>query len=133
MRFVVCTVVHHPADARIYFRQIRALLDAGHHVTYIAPHADFPERAGGALTAVTIPRAAGRRRLGALRAARAALREHAPGADLLLIHDPELLLVLPPRRVRPPTVWDVHEDTAAAEGTYVVLGTTGWVWRNRAL
>jgi len=121
LRVVVCTVVHHPADARIYFRQIRALLDAGHQVTYIAPHSDFPERAGGALTAVTIPRAAGRRRLGALRAARAALREHAPGADLLLIHDPELLLVLPPRRGRPPTVWDVHEDTAAA------LTTKAWL------
>ena len=29
MRVVVCTVVHHPADARIYYRQIQALLDAG--------------------------------------------------------------------------------------------------------
>ena len=28
MRVVVCTIVHHPADARIYHRQIRALLDA---------------------------------------------------------------------------------------------------------
>ena len=37
MRVVVCTIVHHPADARIYHRQIRALLDAGHEVTYIAP------------------------------------------------------------------------------------------------
>jgi hypothetical protein len=37
MHVVVCTVVHHPADARIYFREIRALLDAGHRVTYIAP------------------------------------------------------------------------------------------------
>ncbi|HEX4829649.1 MAG TPA: glycosyl transferase, partial [Trebonia sp.] len=37
MRVLVCTAVHHPADARIYFRQIRALLDAGHQVTYIAP------------------------------------------------------------------------------------------------
>jgi len=127
MRFVVCTVVHHPADARIYFRQIRALLDAGHQVTYIAPLAeagspDFStERAGASLTTVTIPRASGRSRLGALRAARAALRAHTPGADLLLVHDPELLLVLPPRRSRPPTVWDVHEDTAAA------LTTKAWL------
>ena len=37
MRVVVCTIVHHPADARIYHRQIRALLDAGHEVRYIAP------------------------------------------------------------------------------------------------
>ena len=45
----------------------------------------------------------------------------AAGADLLLVHDPELLLVLPPRRHRPPTVWDVHEDTAAA------LTTKSWL------
>jgi glycosyltransferase involved in cell wall biosynthesis len=170
VRVVVCTVVHHPADARIFYREIRALLDAGHDVTYIAPHGEpgqrpvqdqnqgFPERsrastvpelakpdAGvreraaaspasasasaltdghrqpGTLRTVTIPRAVGRRRLGALRAARAAMAAEAVGADLLLVHDPELLLVLPPRRRRPPTVWDVHEDTAAA------LTTKSWL------
>jgi len=125
MHVVVCTVVHHPADARIYFRQIRALLEAGHQVTYIAPHDQnqdhHPERSGPSLTTVTIPRAVGRRRIGALRAARAALAAHAPSADLLLVHDPELLLVLPSRRKRPPTVWDVHEDTAAA------LTTKAWL------
>jgi glycosyltransferase involved in cell wall biosynthesis len=136
MRVVVATVVHHPADARIYYRQIRALLDAGHQVTYIAPFGEspgpvpdkendlfYPERSGPSLLTVTIPRAAGRRRVRALLAARAALAEHAPGADLLLVHDPELLLVLPPRRKRPPTVWDVHEDTAAA------LTTKAWLPR----
>jgi glycosyltransferase involved in cell wall biosynthesis len=49
----------------------------------------------------------------------------AAGADLLLVHDPELLLVLPPRRRRPPTVWDVHEDTAAALTTKAWL--PGWL------
>jgi glycosyltransferase involved in cell wall biosynthesis len=135
VRVVVCTVVHHPADARIFYREIRALLDVGHDVTYIAPHGepgqrpvhdqgqdlDFPERTAGSLTTVTIPRAVGRRRLGALRAARAAMAAQMAGADLLLVHDPELLLVLPPRRHRPPTVWDVHEDTAAA------LTTKSWL------
>jgi glycosyltransferase involved in cell wall biosynthesis len=76
---------------------------------------------GGTLTTVTIPRAVGRRRLGALRAAKTAMAAHADGADLLLVHDPELLLVLPPKRNRPPTVWDVHEDTAAA------LTTKAWL------
>ena len=127
MRVVVCTIVHHPADARIYHRQIRALLDAGHEVTYIAPvdsHDFFPERTGCVLQVKPVPRASGRRRLGALLAARRELARHAPGADLLLIHDPELLLVLPrPRRSRPPTVWDVHEDTAAA------LSTKAWLPR----
>jgi glycosyltransferase involved in cell wall biosynthesis len=132
VRVVVGTVVHHPADARIFYRQIRALLDAGHDVTYIAPHAESqrpvpdqdqedPERTRGSLTTVTIPRAVGRRRLAALRAARAALAAQAAGADLLLVHDPELLLVLPPRRTRPPVVWDVHEDTGAA------LTTKAWL------
>jgi len=140
MHVVVCTVVHHPADARIYFRQIRALLDAGHRVTYIAPwhEPDAPavlstgfdrdsrgdstgNRDQSPLVTVAIPRAVGRRRLGALRAAKAAMAAHVPGADLLLVHDPELLLVLPPKSKRPPTVWDVHEDTAAA------LTTKAWL------
>jgi glycosyltransferase involved in cell wall biosynthesis len=191
VRVVVCTVVHHPADARIFYREIRALLEAGHDVTYIAPHGEpgqppvrdrsqdqdqarpersrassgpvpaepgsgssrsgasaVPESAGpdraeprsvphpdfdsphgaagnhpqpGTLRTVTISRAVGRRRLGALRAARAAMAAQVGDADLLLVHDPELLLVLPPRRRRPPTVWDVHEDTAAA------LTTKSWL------
>jgi glycosyltransferase involved in cell wall biosynthesis len=121
MRVVVCTVVHHPADARILHREIRALLDAGHDVLYIAPFracdvAPWPE-----IRAVDVPRAVGRRRLAALRAARQQLARYAPGADLLLVHDPELLLVLPTIPRRPPTVWDVHEDTAAA------LDTKAWL------
>jgi glycosyltransferase involved in cell wall biosynthesis len=127
MRVVVCTIVHHPADARIYHRQIRALLEAGHQVTYIAPAPETQdvtaERPGRALSLVGVPRAAGRRRLGALRSARRALAAHAGQADLLLIHDPELLLAVPSRRRRPATVWDVHEDTAAA------LATKPWLPR----
>ncbi len=100
MRVVVCTVVHHPADARIRYRQIRALLDGGHDVTYIAPHGSDPTP-WPKLTTVAIPRAAGRRRIGALRAARRALSAHTKDADLLLVHDPELLLILPLLRGRP--------------------------------
>jgi len=126
MRVLVCTIVHHPADARIYHRQIRALLDAGHQVMYIAPVdsvTSFPERSSPGLQVMAVPRAVGRRRLGALLAARKALARHVAAADLLLIHDPELLLALPARRRRPPTVWDVHEDTAAA------LSTKPWLPR----
>ncbi len=126
MRVLVCTIVHHPADARIYHRQIRALLDAGHQVMYIAPVdsvTSFSERSSPGLQVMAVPRAVGRRRLGALLAARKALARHAATADLLLIHDPELLLALPARRRRPPTVWDVHEDTAAA------LSTKPWLPR----
>ena len=126
MRVVVCTIVHHPADARIYHRQIRALLDAGHQAIYIAPvdSENFSsERSRPQLQVIPVPRAVGRRRLGALLAARRALARHAADADLILIHDPELLLALPARRRRPPTVWDVHEDTAAA------LSTKPWLPR----
>jgi glycosyltransferase involved in cell wall biosynthesis len=126
VRVVVCTIVHHPADARIYHRQITALLEAGHQVIYIAPvqAEDFSaERPGPQLQIIAVPRAAGRRRLGALRAARRELARQSAGADLLLVHDPELLLALPPRQKRPLTVWDVHEDTAAA------LSTKAWLPR----
>jgi glycosyltransferase involved in cell wall biosynthesis len=121
MRVVVCTIVHHPQDARILHRQIRALLDAGHEVTYIAPLRACGETPWPVLTTADVPRAAGRRRLGALRAARRELARLSPGADLLIVHDPELLLALPLLGHRPPTVWDVHEDTAAA------LSTKAWL------
>ncbi len=112
MHVLVATVVHHPEDARILHRQIRALLDAGHSVTYVAPFRSCKVTPWAELTSVDVPRAVGTRRLGALRAARAALAEHAPQADALIFHDPEVLLALP--RNRPVTVWDVHEDAAAS-------------------
>ncbi len=123
MRVTVCTIVHHPEDARILHRQIRALLEAGHQVTYIAPVTACGVRPWPELTVADVPRAQGRRRLAALRAARRQLARHAAGADLLLLHDPELLLALPLLPGRPVTVWDVHEDTAAA------LGTKAWLPR----
>ncbi|MEU5876603.1 glycosyltransferase family 4 protein [Spirillospora sp. NPDC047279] len=114
MRICVCTVVHHAEDARILHRQIRVLLDAGHDVTYLAPFSSGDVTPWAGLTAVDLPRAGGVHRLRALRAARRALAEHAPQADLLLVHDPELLATLPFVRRRPPTVWDVHEDAVAS-------------------
>src|SRR5690606_27062165 len=63
MHALVATVVHHPEDARILHRQIRALLDAGHSVTYLAPFRERGVTPWPELTAVDVPRAAGRRRL----------------------------------------------------------------------
>ena len=121
MRVCVCTVVHHPEDARILHRQIRALLDAGHEVTYIAPFRACNATPWRQISPVDVPRATGRHRLRALRAAHRALTEHARYADVVLLHDPELLVSLP-REVRARTVvWDVHEDTAAA------LSAKGWL------
>lgn len=121
MRVCVCTVVHHPEDARILHRQIRALLDAGHEVTYIAPFRACNATPWRQISPVDVPRATGRRRIRALRAAHRALAEHAPYADVVLLHDPELLVSLPRELQNRTIVWDVHEDTAAA------LSAKGWV------
>lgn len=119
MHALVATIVHHPEDARILHRQIRALVDAGHTVTYVAPFRECGVIPWDQVRAVDVPRATGRDRLSAIQAARAVLAKLAPQADLLLFHDPELLLALPAKR--PVTVWDVHEDTPAA------LRTKPWI------
>ncbi|WTO34137.1 glycosyltransferase [Streptomyces achromogenes] len=130
MRILVVTVVHHPEDARILHRQIAALRERGHEVVYAAPFAARGALPRPYVEGVDLPRAAGRDRRAALRAARVLLAERGPAADVILLHDPELLLALPGtlRRLRragavPVTVWDVHEDTAAA------LAMKGWVPR----
>lgn len=120
---LVLTVVHHPDDSRVRHRQIAALLAAGWRVTYAAPWSGYdlnrPAAVPG-LTTVDLPRARGRRRYAALRAARRVLREQGPDHDVVLLHDPELLLATPGLDL-PPVVWDVHEDTAAA------IEVKGWI------
>ncbi|MFE0626626.1 glycosyltransferase [Streptomyces sp. NPDC058864] len=122
MHVLVVTVVHHPEDARILHRQIAALIAHGHTVTYAAPFTAraTPPRPG--VEGVDLPRATGRDRRAAVRAARRLLVRRGPAVDAVLLHDPELLLALP-RTLRhwhragvrrPAVVWDVHEDTAAA-------------------
>ena len=114
MRVLVCTVVHHPTDARIFRREIGALLDAGIEVTAIAP---WGRGADVGYRTVAIPRARGWRRFAALRAARARIRALAADQHVLIVHDPELLVVLPwrdLRRLRVRVIWDVHEDLGAA-------------------
>lgn len=113
MRIVVATVVHHPQDARIFYRQIHALLDAGHDVVYLAPWTAFGLQRPADPHTVDVPRASGRRRLTALLQVRRQLRITARPADILVLHDPELVAALAFSK-RPITVWDVHEDTAQA-------------------
>ncbi len=120
---LVVTVVHHPDDARIRHREIEALLEAGWQVMYAAPFAAYGiTRPVGLphLLPVDLPRAQGTDRLGALRAARALLRQRGPAYDVVLLHDPELVVAAAGLRL-PPVVWDVHEDTAAA------LTVRGWL------
>ena len=118
MRVLIATVVHTPLDARIHRRQIAALLADGIQVTYLAPWSatgtERPPRTTS-LTALEVPRAVGRQRGQALRAARRLIRRTGPDHDLILLHDPELLLTVIGRtKALPPVVLDVHEDTAAS-------------------
>ena len=115
-RALVVTVVHHPQDSRIRHREIAALLAAGWQVTYLAPFVahDLPVPAPeGGLTCIDLPRAAGRDRIPAARAARAAVRRLAPEHDVVLVHDPELLPATAGLGLEH-LVWDVHEDPAGA-------------------
>ncbi|GAA2214384.1 hypothetical protein GCM10009850_098490 [Nonomuraea monospora] len=88
-------------------RQIRALLDAGHEVTYVAPFTYFNVTPAMGLTAIDVARQAPYSR------ARAALRRGLRDADLLIVHDHRLLRALPYRR--PPVVWDVREEATSKQ------------------
>jgi glycosyltransferase involved in cell wall biosynthesis len=128
-RILVVTTVHAAQDARIFRREIGALLDAGWSVTYAAPFTQSggtPKVSEGVrLRTIDLPRSVGRKRLHALRAARRVIRREAPRQDVVLFHDPELLLAVLAVR-GPVVVWDVHEDTAAA------LSLKAWLpWRLR--
>ncbi len=114
MRILVLTVVHDPEDARIRHRQIPALLAAGHKVLYAAPFAAFDRTPPAGVIAHDLPCAQGRRRLHAVRQARKLVRRLAASADVVLVHDPDLILAIAGQRRGPAYVWDVHEDTAAA-------------------
>lgn len=113
LRIMVMTVVHHPLDTRILIRQIAALLEAGHRITYAAPFAALGIDSLPEVTMIDLPRSTGRRRLAALRSARSTLKRLAGEHDVVIIHDPELLLAVAGLR-QGAVVWDVHEDTAAA-------------------
>ncbi len=107
MRIVVATVVHHPEDARIFYRQIPALLEAGHEVVYLAPEAERDLNRPG-LVHVPVPRSVERRRLAPLKRMASALSRETRVADLAIVHDPELTLM--GRWILCPRVWDVHEE-----------------------
>ncbi|HLS01530.1 MAG TPA: glycosyltransferase, partial [Beutenbergiaceae bacterium] len=109
--------MHHPDDARIRHRQIETLLEHGWQVTYAAPFRGYGIDPAGqvrpGLRVLNVARSAGRRRLRALRAARRLLKARAHEFDLVLLHDPELLISFMGSGATN-VVLDVHEDPAAA-------------------
>jgi glycosyltransferase involved in cell wall biosynthesis len=119
MHVLVVTCAHRGDDARIVHRQARVLLEAGHRVTLVAPDPGSDARASdpAGLVRMAVPRAVGRRRWPAWKAVRLAVAQAGAAADLILIHDPELVPVVGfgrRRWRRPVLVWDVHEDFLAS-------------------
>jgi glycosyltransferase involved in cell wall biosynthesis len=113
VRILVATIVHPPDDSRILHRQIRSLLDAGHQVTYAAPFTDHGVDPWPELEAVDLPIARDRAWLSAALAAGRVIADYAESADVVLLHDLELLVSVP-RIAHPCIVWDVHDDNATA-------------------
>lgn len=112
MRVLVATITHRADDARIFARQIPAMLDAGIELTVVAPWRASGVTPDPRIRAIDVPRTRGRRRIGPLsRALRAIRREP---ADLILVHDPELAFALAHTDLRSRVIWDVHEDVPAA-------------------
>lgn len=113
-RVLVLTTVHVPHDARILQRQIAAMTSRGVDVTYAAPWSACGQEPPDGVRGIDLPRSVGRRRLGPLLAARRLLRDVAVDHDIVLLHDPELLLVAGAVPRGTAVVWDVHEDAAAS-------------------
>lgn len=116
MRVVVATVAHRGDDARIVHRQARTLLEAGHSVLLIAPDPGDESRSCDppGLERVFVRRAIGRKRIRAWVEFVRRLGTSCDGAEVVLVHDPELV---PFVALRTPAgvakVWDVHEDYLA--------------------
>ncbi len=135
VRVLVMTVAHPPGDARIAHRQIKALLEAGHEVTYAAAFRATGTTAPSGVRAIDLPLSRGGllRRIPAVLAAMGVVLRERGRHDLVLVHDPELLPALGaarlPGRRRPAAVWDVHEDVPAQ---VAMLELPAWVKRPTA-
>lgn len=111
------SVVHRPDDPRIFERECRSLAEAGYDVTYIAP-----SRSGGAagksegVTQLALPELPRSQRWRHAPSILATVRRLRP--DVVHVHDPELLVLLPAlRALGPRLVYDMHEYVAQAVKT----------------
>ena len=107
MKVCLLSSVHQALDNRVFYREARTLVRAGHEVTLVAVHPVDEVRDGvriRGLPAVARWRrpASWRRLIGLARAS---------GAELFHFHDPELLpaAYLLRRATGRPTIYDVHE------------------------
>jgi hypothetical protein len=108
MRVVQLTTVHGAFDDRIFFKQCRSLVAAGHEVVEVAPVEKELSEDGVRIVPVKVPQnRLLRSTLGAWRAYRVVRRLR---PDLVHFHDPELLFVgLRLRRKGIRVVYDMHE------------------------
>lgn len=108
-RVVHLTTVHHPADPRIFHKQLKTLHDAGYDARLVAPH-DQSETVDG-IPITALPKVSGRyRRIVLQRKAYHAARQL--DADVYHIHDPELIPVgyLLRQASGAALIYDMHED-----------------------
>lgn len=111
-------------------REIGALLDRGHSVTFVAPFSAFDVAVPSVtpvdgLTCVDVPRSVGRHRIGPVAAATRQLWKRLPDHDVAIVHDPELtpsLIALGALGRGAVLVWDVHEDVPAQ------VEMVPWLW-----
>lgn len=112
-RVSVITTAHRHDDARILEREAVSLAAAGFAVRLTAPGAPSTEVDGVVVGGPAQPSSRWHRMTITLwRAA----RQGCAAADVVHVHDPELLLallIMSFRRVRPALVYDVHEDYGA--------------------
>lgn len=105
----ILTTVHPPFDTRIFHKQAKTLVQAGHDVTLIVQHDKNEVGEGVKIIALPKPRNRFTRMFGLTwRAFRLALCQH---ADIYHFHDPEILPwgLLLQRITRKPVIYDVHE------------------------
>lgn len=110
LRVLVATVAHRGDDARIAYRQISSLLEAGASVCFVAPLPDAIE----VDERVVIRRSTGRHRLGAWWDLFREMRRRRSQFDVVLVHDLEAMVPVRMARPKAVVVWDVHEDLAAS-------------------